>query len=77
MSSLIESASQDPWLRTDDAARHLGVSRRWLEELRQTGGGPAYAQLGRRAVVYRRSELDRWALERLTTSTSDRSAREL
>ena len=36
MSSETEIAPQDPWLRTDDAAQHLGVSRRWLGELRQT-----------------------------------------
>jgi predicted DNA-binding transcriptional regulator AlpA len=67
-------AANDLWLRTEAAARHLGVSRRWLEELRVAGGGPAYARLGRRAIVYRRSELDRWALARLATSTSDSTA---
>ena len=41
------------------AAKYLGVSRRWLEILRKTGGGPEFIKLGR-LVFYEPADLDRF-----------------
>lgn len=58
------------YLRTPDAAVHLGLSPRTLEKHRCYGTGPAYHKLGGR-IVYRLEDLDRWAELGLRRSTSD------
>ena len=55
---------------TPAAAAHLQLSRQYLEKLRLTGGGPAYAKLGR-VVRYRRADLDNWLAAQVITSTSE------
>jgi hypothetical protein len=60
----------DAWFTTPEAAHHLKLSRQYLEKLRCWGGGPKFSVLGRR-VVYMRSNLDAWAIDRSRTSTSD------
>ena len=60
------------WLTPKDAADHLGVSVGWLSKLRVVGDGPVFSKLGRRAIRYRLTELDRWAQERERASTSER-----
>lgn len=59
------------WLRTRQAARHLGIGLSTLNKLRLTGGGPRFAKLGS-VVVYDRNDLDAWANERKIGSTSER-----
>lgn len=61
--------SATPKLRTDAAAKYLGVSSSTLEKLRLTGGGPTYAKLGR-TVVYDQSSLEEWVGANLRKSTS-------
>lgn len=46
-------------LRTEEAARWLGLSGRTLEKHRCTGTGPSYRKLGGR-VVYMLSDLQAW-----------------
>lgn len=58
------------FVRTADAAIHLGLSRRTLEKHRCYGTGPVFRKLGGR-VVYEVSDLDEWADRGLRTSTSD------
>lgn len=58
------------FLRTPDAAVHLGLSARTLEKHRCYGTGPAYRKLGGR-IVYAVSDLDAWAEKGLRHSTSD------
>ena len=57
-------------LRTDGAARYVGLSKSSMEKLRLTGGGPKYIKLGR-AVVYDPSDLEAWidAHRQLSTTT--------
>lgn len=55
---------------TPAAAAHLQLSRQYLEKLRLTGGGPAFAKLGR-VVRYRRIDLENWLTAQIKTSTSD------
>ena len=58
------------YLRTRDAARLLGVSESFLNQLRVRGGGPGYVKLGRKVVAYNADDLQAWASQRLQTSTS-------
>ena len=37
--------SENRWLRTEEAAAYVGLSKSTLEKLRVTGGGPVYAAL--------------------------------
>jgi predicted DNA-binding transcriptional regulator AlpA len=61
------------FLRTEDAARLIGMSPMTLNKLRSVGGGPAFRTLGRRCVVYDRIDLLEWVLSRpKQTSTSVR-----
>ena len=66
------SAVPDPvrprYLRTPDAAVHLGLSPRTLEKHRCYGTGPVYHKLGGR-IVYRPEDLDAWAEQGLRRST--------
>lgn len=48
------------YLRTPDAAVHVGLSARTLEKHRCFGTGPDYRKLGRR-IVYSVADLDAWA----------------
>ena len=57
-------------LRTQEAARYLGLSRRTLEKHRSYGTGPTYRKLGGR-VVYALDDLNVWANRGLRRSTSD------
>lgn len=58
------------YLKTPDAAVHLGLSARTLEKHRCYGTGPAYHKLGGR-VVYAIADLDAWAGNGKRRSTSD------
>ena len=72
--SPIESGKQEklssPYLTVPQAADHLRVSKNHLDKLRVSGRGPPFARLGRRKVLYRRSDLDKWVDERIYKSTS-------
>ncbi len=58
------------FLRTPEAARHLGLSARTLEKHRVLGTGPIFRKLGGR-VVYAMSDLQDWADDGARRSTSD------
>ena len=58
------------YLRTQEAARFLGLSERTLEKHRTYGTGPTYRKLGGR-VVYAVDDLQAWAERGAVTSTSD------
>jgi len=68
MSSPVE---QKQLLDTREAATFLALCPGTLEVWRVRGGGPTFVKLGR-AVRYRRSDLEVYALDRLRCSTSDR-----
>lgn len=57
-------------LRTDEAARWLGLSGRTLEKHRTYGTGPSYRKIGGR-VVYALDDLQTWADRGSRTSTTD------
>ena len=58
------------YLKTPEAAIHLGLSPRTLEKFRCFGGGPVFRKLGGR-VVYAISDLEAWAEIGTRRSTSD------
>ncbi|NIJ64289.1 hypothetical protein FHR20_001220 [Sphingomonas leidyi] len=58
------------FLKTPDAAIHLGLSARTLEKHRCYGTGPVYRRLGGR-IVYAITDLDAWAELGARRSTSD------
>ena len=62
------------YLSTVEAAAWLGLSPRTLDAYRVRGGGPAFHRFGR-IVRYRLADLERWAAERRTSSTSDDAGR--
>ena len=57
-------------LTTIEAAAHVRLSKRTLEEFRQKGGGPKFRKLARK-VYYRQSDLDDWVDPRSFRSTSE------
>jgi hypothetical protein len=58
------------FLRTPDAAVHLGLSARTLEKHRCYGTGPVFRKLGGR-IVYALEDLEAWATLGTRRSTSD------
>ncbi len=58
-----------PFLATAQAAFYVGLSRRTLEKMRITGGGPDYRKHGR-YVRYHIDDLDAWSEAHRKTSTS-------
>jgi len=64
------AATAPRYLRTPDAAVHLGLSARTLEKHRCYGTGPVVRKLGGR-IVYALSDLDAWAALGTRRSTSD------
>lgn len=58
------------FVRTDEAARMLGLSARTLEKYRCYGNGPVFRKLGGR-VVYAISDLEAWVEHAACRSTSD------
>lgn len=60
----------DPAFDTPQAAAYTGLAPAFMEKLRCVGGGPRFLRYGRRAVRYRKSDLDDWmsAHERMSTS---------
>ncbi|WP_439577675.1 helix-turn-helix transcriptional regulator [Elioraea sp.] len=64
------SSTDQRWLDTEEAARHLRLAPATLERWRVTGDGPKFAKLGRRCI-YARAELDRFVDARMCSSTSD------
>jgi predicted DNA-binding transcriptional regulator AlpA len=63
------------WIRTPEAALHLGVAARTLANWRVRGGGPPFSRLGR-VVAYDLADLDAWADSRRLCSTSARPSDE-
>lgn len=68
--SSVPSPVAPRYVRTPDAAVHLGLSPRTLEKHRCYGTGPIYRKLGGR-IVYALSDLDAWAEIGRRSSTSD------
>ncbi len=67
----IPHATTPRFLKTPDAAIHIGLSARTLEKHRCYGTGPLFRKLGGR-IVYAIVDLDAWAELGTRRSTSDK-----
>lgn len=67
----ISHATTPRFLKTPDAAIHIGLSARTLEKHRCYGTGPTFRKLGGR-IVYAIVDLDAWADLGTRRSTSDK-----
>jgi hypothetical protein len=56
-------------LRTEAAARYVGLARSTLAKMRVRGDGPPYSKAGLRVVVYDIRDLDEWLQSTRRTST--------
>ncbi len=61
-------------LTTIEAAAYLGVSKAFLERDRWAGARIPFIQVGRRAVRYRREDLEAYIATQTRRSTSDARA---
>ena len=71
-----QTAKQQSYLTTDEAARVLRLSPKTLERFRLEGQGPPFFKLGpgkRARVLYKRDELHAWVESRRFGSTSEYS----
>jgi hypothetical protein len=59
-----------PFLRTQEAARFMGLSYRTLEKYRIYGAGPKYMKIGGR-IIYAVTDLREWAERGARRATSD------
>jgi excisionase family DNA binding protein len=64
----------DLFLTPREAADYLRVSKSYLDKLRVYGGGPKFLRFGKRKILYRKSDLSLWAIERCFGSTSEYEA---
>lgn len=68
------SALTDPtatrWLTETETARRLGMSVKWLQKMRVSGGGIRFAKFGN-AVRYSVADIEDFESSALRTSTSD------
>ena len=60
----LASTSYERLLTPADAAEVLGVSPKQLANWRSKGGGPLYARISHKVVMYRHQALMDWAMER-------------
>jgi hypothetical protein len=56
-----ENLVQKEYYTTEEAATYLCLSTQYLEISRCKGNGPNYIKLGRKAVKYKKADLDYWA----------------
>ena len=63
--------SEQELLTPREAAAYLRVSKSYLDKLRVYGGGPRFLRLGKRKILYPKTQLDNWAAERLFESTGE------
>lgn len=64
------------WLTEAEAAVRLNMSQKWLQKVRQTGGGPEFAKFGS-SVRYPIVALEEYERQSLRRSTSDFNGRGL
>ena len=71
--SSLTPTAREVSLTTPQAADYLKCTPRWLERLRQMGGGPRYAKLSHRKVLYAKADLDAWVAASHCQHTSEES----
>ena len=67
----MEDLHLDQFVDEQTAARRLGCSRRFLQDLRMRGGGPKFYKPSARLCRYKVRELDEWMEKSGYMSTSE------
>lgn len=62
---------EQEYLRPVDAASFVKLSPSTLAKMRITGSGPTYTKAGSKVVLYLKSDLQEWLLNRRRNSTSE------
>ena len=62
----------EPLLRTPEAAALLGLKKPTLEKWRVQGGGPVYLRVGKKAIRYRRSDIEAFKDASIRHNTIDK-----
>jgi hypothetical protein len=63
------------YIDEDGLSERFLIPPRTAQRWRASGGGPAFVRLGRRRVVYRVADVERWLAERTYSSIADEIAR--
>ena len=58
-------------LKTEAAARLIGLRANTLCKWRLTGEGPPFVRIGPRAIAYREVDVSEWLESRIVASTSE------
>jgi excisionase family DNA binding protein len=66
--------ARDSLMTVKETANYLRVSKSFLDKARLSGEGPAFCRIGRK-ILYRRSVVDAWLLQRQFASTSQYDVR--
>ncbi len=64
-------ADSNKKMRSPEAASYLRMAESTLAKLRCYGGGPRFAKVGPRLVIYDRADLDAYLADRMCRSTSE------
>lgn len=59
------------YLSVAELAAYTGLSAKFWNTLRSSGGGPLYVRVSAKAIRYRRADVDEWMQERVRRSTFD------
>ena len=68
--------SPSEYLDEDGLHERYLIPPRTAQRWRASGGGPAFVRLGRRRVVYRVADVERWLAERTFSSRADELSRQ-
>ncbi len=71
----MQNASPILLLDEHAASKSLGLTPRTLQGWRRLGGGPPFVKISSRCIRYRPQDLEKWAEDRLRSSTSDTDER--
>ncbi|MBF0340714.1 MAG: helix-turn-helix domain-containing protein [Magnetococcales bacterium] len=73
---ILKKISRRPFLRREQAAEYLGISKCTLEVMACTGGGPIFMKR-RKIILYDPNDLDSWVDAAKVRSTSEADVRNL
>ena len=67
---------QTEYIDEDGLYKRYLIPPRTAQRWRASGGGPAFVRLGRRRIVYRVADVERWLAERTFSSRADELSRQ-
>jgi hypothetical protein len=67
--------AENEYLDEESLYQRYLIPPRTAQRWRASGGGPAFIRLGKRRIVYRVTDVERWLAERTFSSRADELAR--